>query len=33
MTKINIKITHLKYHENLPGANELKVSYMYGALN
>ena len=23
MTKINMKITHLKYHWNLPGANEL----------
>ena len=23
MTKINMKITHLKCHSNLPGANEL----------
>ena len=23
MTKINMKITHLKCHQNLPGANEL----------
>ena len=24
MTKINMKITHLNCHKNLPGANELK---------
>ena len=25
MTKINLKITHLKCHQNLPGANELSA--------
>ena len=28
MTKINMKITHLKYNLNLPGTNELITHHM-----
>ena len=29
MTEISIKITYVKFHSNLPGANELTLSYIH----
>ena len=33
MTKINVKITHLKCHLNLPGANELTDKIHMGQIS
>ena len=30
VTKINMKITYLKVHQNLPGANDLNNNFMVG---